>query len=255
MNHEGENAKIITLKDLWDIFKQKWMIMMLVAIISVIGVFTLHHFTFTPKYASTATLYILRQNESEAVQQADSDFSLALKVVNDCTYLLKSHAVVDEVIDRANLEIEYKDLQELITTRNPENTRILEVTVEADTPQNAKKIVDMLCEIGQKKIAEAMGFQQVNLYEYGTLEQEPSNHMRKMTVALFGILMAIVTYAVFLVKFLLDDRIHTDEDIEKYLHLSVLGNIPNADEERKHKKYAYYGTSLKSGTGKRSERK
>ena len=255
MNHEGENAKIITLKDLWDIFKQKWLIMALVAIISVITVFALQQFVFAPKYASTATLYILRQNESEVVQQADSDFSLALKVVNDCTYLLKSHAVVDEVIDRANLEIEYKDLQELITTRNPDNTRILEVTVESDTPQNAKRIVDMLCEIGQEKIAEAMGFQQVNLYEYGTLEQKPSNYIRKMTMALLGILMAIVTYAVFLIRFLLDDRIHTDEDIEKYLHLSVLGNIPNADEERKHKKYAYYGTSLKSGMGKRSERK
>ncbi len=255
MKHEEENVKIITLKDLWEIVRQKWLVLVLVAVFSAVGVLVVHHATFTPRYASTATLYILRQNEREAAQKADADFSLALKVVNDCTYLLKSHAVVDEVIDRANLEIEYKDFQELITTRNPENTRILEVTVEADTPQNAKKIVDMLCEIGQEKISEAMGFQQVNLYEHGTLEQEPSNRMRHMTAVLFGIMMAVVTYAVFLVRFLLDDRIHTDEDIEKYLHVSVLGTIPNADEDRRHKKYAYYRSAAQNSTGRRSVKK
>lgn len=240
-----EHAKIITIKDLWDVFAQKWWVIVLAAVGGVMVFCMIRYITFTPQYESTATLYILRQNEKEAVMQTDSDFSLALKVVNDCTYLLKSHAVVDEVIERADLEISYKDFAKTITTTNPENTRILEVTVAADTPENAKRIVDMLCEIGQERIADAMGFQQVNLFEYGTLEYEPCNRIRKIKMVLVGIMIAAVVYAAFLLRFMLDDRIRTDEDIEKYLHLSVLGDIPNENEEKRNGHYGYYGISPK----------
>ena len=37
----------------------------------------------------------------------------------------------------------------------------------------------------------------------------------------------------------LDDRIRTEEDIERYLGLSVLGDIPNADDKKSHQ-YGYY---------------
>ena len=87
--------------------------------------------TFVPQYASTATLYILRQADGATASDASSDFSLALKVVNDCTYLLKSHTVLDEVISSLNLDMEYEDLYDCVSTSNPEDTRILEVTVKA----------------------------------------------------------------------------------------------------------------------------
>ena len=50
---------------------------------------------------------------------------------------------------------------------NPEDTRILEVTVKADSPKMAKAIVDRICTIGAARIEDAMGFQQVNVYELG----------------------------------------------------------------------------------------
>ena len=75
-----------------------------------------------------------------------------------------------------------------------------------------------------------MGFQQVNLYELGTTDPDPCNSTRMLTFAFAGVVAAVVTYVIFLIIFLLDDRIKTDdENLERYLGLSVLGNIPNAD--------------------------
>ena len=54
--------------------------------------------------------------------------------------------------------------------------------------------------------------------------------------------MTCFRYVIFLIIFLLDDRIKTDdENLERYLGLSVLGNIPNADG-KKPGKYGYYKT-------------
>lgn len=237
--NQHENTRNITLLDLKDILIHRILIILIIAVASVSVTWIYTHVTFEPEYKSTATLYILRQNENEAVNGSSDDFSLALKVVNDCDYLLKSHSVLDEVIRNLDLDVGYGQLNKSITTSNPENTRILEVTVRADSPEKAKRTVDALCEIGQDKIAEAMGFQQVNLYEYGTLESAPCNTTGFTTYLLIGIIAAVLTYAVFFITYLMDDRIRTDEDIERYLGLSVLGDIPNANEVKKHR-YGYY---------------
>ena len=42
----------------------------------------------------------------------------------------------------------------------------------------------------------------------------------------------------FMILYLLDDTITDDEEIQKYLGLSILGDIPNSDSQAK-KKYGY----------------
>lgn len=239
-----ENApiKIVSLKDLWEVFVHRIWVILLAAIVVAGGLFLVNRLTFVPAYSSTATLYILRQDSETTNTSSSSDFSLALMVVNDCDYLLKSHSVLDEVIRELDLDIDYEELSENISTSNPDNTRILEVTVESDSPENARRIVNTVCRIGQEQITEAMGFQQVNLYEYGTPSEKPCNTTPASTYLLLGIVTAVLVYAAFLAIFLLDDRIRSEEDIERYLGLSILGSIPNAHEKKLHQ-YGYYKAS------------
>lgn len=246
------NVRIVTLKDLWSIFTRRLWIMALAAFVVVGGMFLLNRLTFVPEYKSTATLYILRQNQSTSMNNdsySSDDFSLALKVVSDCDYLLKSHSVLDEVIDELDLTISYGELSRSVSTSNPDSTRILEVTVVSSSPEQAKRIVDSVCRIGTEKIAEAMGFNQVNLFELGVLDNKPCNTTGMTTYLLAGIIVAVLVYTSFLVIFLLDDRIRTESDIEQYLGLSILGTIPNADDTQKGK-YGYASSYEKSTSRK-----
>ena len=102
--NQNTNLKTVTLKDLWGIFVRRLWVIILAACICCCGLLVFNRMTFVPQYASTATLYILRQADSANASDTNSDFSLALKVVNDCTYLLKSHTVLDEVISSLNLD-------------------------------------------------------------------------------------------------------------------------------------------------------
>lgn len=244
------STRIITLKDLWDIFVHRLWIIALAALMAVIAVFAANKLTFEPRYASTATMYILRQSDQEiSSSEASNDFSLALKVVNDCDYFLKSHTVLDAVSKELDLEIEYEDLYDSISTANPQDTRILEVTVEADSPKLAKKIVDSICMIGAESINNAMGYEQVNLYELGVLDDEPCNELSLLVYFIVGAVIAVLVYSIFFMKFLLDDTIKTDEDIDRYLGLSILGDIPDANAS--HKKGYGYRKGHKYGYGYR----
>lgn len=234
------SVKTITLKDIWNVFLKYFVVIVLVATI-ITGVFILiKTATYTPRYQSTATLYILRQNDDGTTGGAvASDFSLALNVVNDCTYILKMHSVLDSVRDELGLDIPYEQLKKNVSTSNPTNTRILEVTVEAESPELARSIVDSICTVGAEKIKEDMGFAQVNISEYGIIDTEPCNKTSILVYPLLWMLCAIVVYVVFLIAYILDDGIRSDDDVRKYLGLSVLGDIPDAGAMQKHGYHVY----------------
>ena len=249
-----KTARTITFGDLKDEFIGHFWVILGVAVLCTALFFAFETITFTPEYESRATLYILKQDGSRSDDEyTSSDFSLALNVVNDCTYLLRSHKVLDDVITQLRLDMRYEDLARSISTSNPDGTRVLEVIVRADSPENARKIVDCVCSVGASAISDAMGFQQVNLYEYGTLNERPSNRTSYKTYALIGLGAAILTYAVYLLVFLLDDKIRTEEDVHDYLGLSVLGEIPNANEKSHGRYGAQYGRKGKYAYASRYE--
>lgn len=232
--------RTIRLKDLWDLFVQRFVLIVLAAVTVAGSMFIYDRMTYTPQYASTATLYIKGQSDGSAsVGEESTDFSLALRLVNDCNYLLKSRKVLMSVIEELDLNMSYGELNSRVSTNNPLNTRVLEITVQANTRKQAKQIVDLVCDIGSAKIEEAMGVSKVNLYEYGTIPGGPCNTPNLLIYAIIGVVVAALTYAVLLLLFLLDDSIRTDEEIQKQLGLSVLAEIPDLNDTSRNR-YGYY---------------
>ena len=256
MERKTVDTKTVSLKDLWHLFLQRAWIMAIAAVAAVILMFAYVKITFVPKYQSTATVYIL-STDMGVNQNPNNDFTLALTLVQDCNYILKSHAVLDEVAVQMKEEpgfedrdYEYAALAGSISINNPADSRILEITVRASSPEEAKVIVDKICDIGSEKIQEAMRLDQVNVLEYGTLQENPYNVTGLLTYLLVGLIAAIAVYGVCLVIFVFDDRIGDNEQIEQYLNLTVLGDIPDVAEAERHNRGYYYKRAYSySGAG------
>ena len=205
MDEQG-TERTVSLAELWGTFKSH-IIPILLAVLLCDGLlFGYSELISEPKYNSTATLYVLRQDRADGYMYTESDFTLALDVVNDCTYMLKSRAVLNEVIDKLSLGMSFDELCEAVSVSNPDNTRILEVSVRTDSAAVSKRIVDCVCRIGADKIGEAMGTEQVYLYSEGTLEDEPCNTVGLSVFAAVGIGAAVVMYAICLTAYILNDK-------------------------------------------------
>lgn len=235
-----QNGHVITLADLWGIFTNHIGLIVLSAILCTACAFIYSKVMVTPEYRSTSTLYILKQDNSADYAYTQSDFTLALNIVNDCTYMIKSSEVLIEAIDELDLDMSPGYLANLISVTNPDNTRVLEVSVCTADAAQSKKIVDSICKFAAKKINETMNADQVNVYAKGTLENTPCNGAGVMYYAVVAAIAMVAVYVIFLVNFLLDDKIRTAEDVEKYLGLSVLGDIPNSKGTRRNNKYSRY---------------
>lgn len=240
--NENNKQQVITFRDIWELFLQRLVIILLVTAVTVASFYVYNTATYRPMYQSTATLYIAGDDSFEGNSSADAynTYTLALKVVNDCDYLLSSRSVLDQVISEMKLNTSYGLLQSRISTNNPANTRILEVTVQIENPKVAKKVVDRLCEIGETKINEVMGANYVRLYEYGTLNTIPCNGTPKSAYMIVGAAAMILTFGLCLLIYLLDDRIKSTENIEQVLGLTVLGDIPDNNAITQKGRYGYY---------------
>lgn len=252
MEEKQTNEIVVNLKDLWDIFVNKILIIALVALLAVAGLGVYKTATYAPQYESVATLYILAQDSSTTAA-----FNVALAVINDCRESLTSYAVLDTVINTLGLNMSTSMLRSMISTTNPDSTRFIYVTVRSSSPQMSKEIVDLLCRTCADKMENAMnGLRQVNVYAEGKISNTPCNKTGLMTYLLVGAAGAVLTYGVFVIMSLIDDRFRDDEDIKRTLGVTILGDIPNANADvkngAKYGKGSYgkkYGRSPGNATG------
>lgn len=239
MNNNNESN--IKFRDMVTLFVKNLWIMFLVAAIVGGSMLTYSYVSYEPQYKSTGSIYILRQGEEEDESDYNSNFSLALSVVSDCTKLLTSRTVLDQVIEDNNLSYSYDDLSSMIQITNPSNTRYLEISVTSQSPEESKIIVDSLCQIGKEQIVSIMGFNQVNIVDEGTYETTPSNSKFSYTIILGAMAAFLMTYIVIALFYIFDDRISDPDLLEKYLGLSVLAVIPNMKKDKAPKNPVYVG--------------
>jgi capsular polysaccharide biosynthesis protein len=233
--------KSISLRDFWNIFLGGIWIMIAAAIIATGVTYAYGRANYREVYTSTATLYLVGKDEQGNFDETafSKGYAIALRVMSDCEYLMKSRSVLNEVGEQIGIKNGYSALYSRIKIENPEETRVVEITATYSSPEMAKKIVDGVCKVGAEYINKVFAYDSLSVFEEGTLNKSPINAFSPISYAKYGVLAAAAVYILFLILFLFDNYIHTEEDIERYLGVSVIGEIPDADAPKKKAKYKY----------------
>lgn len=239
---EKVSLKTISLKDLWNVFRGCFIFVFIAAILATTLMYFRAKMNYTPMYSSSGTLYLISNSEGgeQSKNEWTVDYTLANVVVSDTIYVLKSRTVLNEVGNQLGIKNGHSVLKSKITINHPEETRVLEITAKASSPEMAKKIVDTLSVVGPAEANNVLRYDRIQVYEEGTLNTWPINQVSVMEYLPFGALAGIAVYIVFLCMFLFDNYLHTDEDIERVLGVSIIGDIPDADASKKNGKYARY---------------
>lgn len=236
MELENKTDEIeIDLKELAKAVISKWYIILLVGIIAASAMFAYTKVVVTPMYTSSTQVYIL--NKPETSNLTTSDLAFATYLAKDYQKLIVSQPVLKEVITILNLNMTTKTLASSVSVTLLEDTRILQIDVVNSSPHLAKEIADTLRDAVNAKTKDVMGgIEAINAIDEATLPVVPSSpNVIKNTLIGFiggaGIVMLIV-----IILFLMDDTIKSNEDVEKYLGISVLASIPMEKGDNKSSK-------------------
>ena len=185
------------------------------------------YFLVRPTYQSTAKMYVVSASKNSVV---DLDaLNIGTSLTSDYEQLMLSYPVLEQVINKLNLDMTSEELAKMITLENPQDTRILNINVISTDPKKARDIANTLMDISVEYLPKTMSTNAPNVAQKAKIaDRKAGPSYTKYTM--IGALAGAFLYCMYIVvKYLMDDTIHTAEDMEKYFDIVPLAVIPDMD--------------------------
>lgn len=225
----------IDLKELFFVMRRKLWVLILTGMLgaAVSGIFTAT--MMKPVYTSSTMLYIV--NKTTTLTSL-TDLQLGSQLTKDYKVLVTSRPVTSKVIENLDLNLDHEQLLRKLTVANPQDTRILTISVEDNDPYMAKAIADEMASVAASRMAEIMDTAPPNIVEEGYVPTRQTSPSLVKNTAIGGMAGLFLAAVIVLAVFVMNDTIKTPEDVEKYLQLNVLGTIPvfEVDDGKKGRK-------------------
>lgn len=244
MERGREDRVEIDLLELLFAFRRRILWIVLAAILGGGISFAGTRVLMTPMYESTTTMLVLT---SETTLSSLSELQLGTQLTNDYEILTKSRAVLETVIENLNLNLGYEQLNNMVSISNPEDSRIMEITLSYPDPEEAKAIVDEIASVTSEFIGDQMEGIPPKIIDQGEVPSGPSSPSVSRNTLLGILLGIVVSCGIITVITVMDDTIRTEEDIEYYLGIPTLASVPDRKD--------YIGGKKKARNRKKSIKK
>lgn len=228
-NEQINNEEVeIDLRQIFSVILSKIVVIILVGVIFGLVALIGSKMLIKPTYESTTSLYVLnRQSQGTTTY---SDLQSSTQLTQDYVVLVTSRSVTEKVISELKLDMTNEELVKMINVNTPTNTRVLEITVSSHDQKQAKEIADKVADVSADSIGQIMQTEKVTRIDAAELPEKPVSPDVVKNGIIAVLLGIIIATAVVIVRFVMNDRINTSEDIEKYLGISTLALIPLSDE-------------------------
>lgn len=191
-------------------------------------------FCMTPRYTSTTKMYVLNRQTNEGVTSSDLQSSTYL--TKDYMEMIRSRTVIEAVIADLNLNSTYEDVLGQIDVSAASDTRVIAISVTDKDPYEARDIANAVRNAAAAHIQSVMNTEAVTVVDEANIPTKKSSPSTIKNVEVAGGVGLFLALAVCVVLYLMNDKVTTAEDVERYLGLSVLASMPLEEEEVRRKK-------------------
>jgi len=226
---DNEENEVIDLTEILSAVRQHLLELIFVTLAAALVGFTASKFLMNPKYDSSALMIVNTRQDVNANVTSDQ-INSATKLVSTYSIIIKSDTVLQQVIDNLGLNLTYAKLNKRVTVAAVDDTQVMKITVQSDSPEWARQVCEQIITVAPDVIKEAVEAGSVKVISNPSLATEPvsPNIMKNtMLAAAVGFVLVI---GIIVLQVLLDNKINTEEDVTKYLDMTVLGVIPQYDQ-------------------------
>ncbi|WP_239738334.1 Wzz/FepE/Etk N-terminal domain-containing protein [Mammaliicoccus sp. H-M32] len=218
----------IDISKLFGILKKNIKYLIILPIIFLVLSMVATFLFMTPKY-STSTQVLVNQKEIDnqmIAQQVQSD----LQLVNTYSEILKSPRILDKVSKNLKGKYSSSELSGMLTVSNQAESKILNITVENESRENAGKVANEIANVFSKEVKDIMNVDNVSILskaDNNGSKVSPKPLINAVVGVFLGLIVALI---IIFLKEILDKRIKTEEDVEEQLNIPVLGTIQRFDQ-------------------------
>ena len=191
--------------------------------------YAISSYLVTPIYTASADMLVNNKQNTTTADNSTitySDITASSSLVSTYSIILKSHTVLEEVIDTLDLDYSYNTLASMVSVSTVEDTQVMRVTVRNTDPQVAMDIVSQIVSIAPSVIVDKAEVGSVKTVDQPWSSGRPVSPNKKRYIFVFGML-GFLGMSLFLVlKELLNNTFKTEAELTRELGLPILGVIP-----------------------------
>ncbi len=233
----------INLKRLADILLRKVGFIVAFTLLAGIFAFVYSEIMISPKYESSVTMYVNNESESTMQKTLGSDIQASQMLVDTYIVIIKSDTVLNEVnsklIEEGLYSYNAESLRRAITANAVDSTEIFEVKVKSNDPKHAYIIANVIADVAPDIIKDFVEASSVKIIDYALIGEKVSPNVQRNMI--FGLLIGLFLGCLIVVlREIFDTRIKTEDELEQWFKLPILGVVPDISESAAKRTNGYY---------------
>lgn len=224
--------------DLVALFYLLWGHMLQIIACVIVGgaaAFAYTYFMVTPLYQATSKMYVASATYNSIVDIYD--MQLGSQLALDYEQLIRSRPLMEDVAEALELDVSPNAISSMVSIYNPEETRIITITVTCPDPQLAADLANEIAYQASIYLPRIMESPAPNIYEDALVPTKKSSPSYSRNTLLGAMLVAVVYCGILVVRYLMDDSFTTPEDISRYFGVQPLAVIPEGDFGADHSRH------------------
>lgn len=184
-----------------------------------------------PIYSATSKLYIMGQTGNSIM----ADLQIGTVLTMDYQEVFRTWELHEMVNEQLGLNYSYSQLQGMLSVTNPEDTRVLYITVKNTDPKLAADIANAYATAAKRFISQTMDMDTPSTFSIA-LVPSVAGGISITTYVIRGVLLGtVLAMGILVLIFLLDNRPKSPEDIMQCSGLPTLAVIPVDTNKAKRK--------------------
>ena len=155
-----------------------------------------------------------------------ASLQLGTALTSDYIKVFDMWEVHEAVISNLSLDYTYAQLRENLTVTNSAGTRMLDISFTSPSPAEAAAIANEYAKVASEYIQETMSTDKPNIMSLALEPANPVSPSRTRNILLGFGLGALLAAVVIAIRFLLDDKIKTADEIRDCAGLVTLALVP-----------------------------
>lgn len=177
-----------------------------------------------PTYTASTSIYLTPQISESGSLDYNSQMANS-KLVTSAVNLLTQNNIMSEVAKDVGLESAEK-VKDVVSVTNESNTEIITISATTTDPKLSKDIANDTVSTFIRTMQKNLNVRNIEVVDKAKLSYIPSGPNVKKNTMMAGVVGLVVSVGYAVLKFLLDNRLRTKEEAEKYLGIPVFCEIP-----------------------------
>lgn len=226
-----EQEMTLDLRDLYEIIKKRWKMILTITTISVVLAAVLSFFVLTPIYEAKVSIIIGKEDTSSEKKIDYNDIMMYQKLVKTYAGIAKSRTVVEKTINRLNKQISYDEFISSVTVTPQPDTQIMDIKIQSEDPRDAMLSANMLSQTFMEEAIRIYPTGTIQIMDNAVIPDKPVKPKKMLNLAIAFFLGIMISLGLVFILEYMDNTIKSESDVEKYLELPVIGIIPKEIDE------------------------